>query len=382
MNKLIVHLGTPKTGTTAIQFFLHDNAKRLMELNYDFPDVKEVFTEDRGFFNIDNNESSYANGNFIIDTLALSAYKEGRESFEELLKHVFPDIAEYYRTVIPDNKTDFDMFIAYIKERLSKHNVIISSENLWTFSYDFLKKLKAEIEEEIEVVVYLRRQDKYVESMWNEVIKLGVVSDTVQEYFDYMIYDEADNHGIHYGRRLKQLIGIVGRENVKVRLYEKESFSKNGGLCFDFLDAIGINDDRENWSERKIDPNGRIAGSTVNLKRIFNEYLSKRVDNDKDIILNKRLDHVREYNEIFYRLSSVYSKKNRPADAYFSAKERLRLEKLFSADNEYIAKEFFGRETGEALFANDNWSAERNVEPLSINEEAILRLLFEMCYDK
>ena len=91
-------------------------------------------------------------------------------------------MAEYYRAVISGNRTDFDAVIAYIKAKLERNNIIISSENLWTFSYSFLERLKNEFADRVEAIVYLRRQDSYVESMWNEVVKIGVVSDILEDY--------------------------------------------------------------------------------------------------------------------------------------------------------------------------------------------------------
>ena len=59
----------------------------------------------------------------------------------------------------------------------------------------------------------------------------------------------------------------------------------------------------------------------------------------------------------------------------------MRLKKLFEADNEYIAQEFLGKKAGETLFEDDNWTADRTVQPLTINEEMLLRLLYEVCYN-
>ena len=59
MNKLYLHLGTPKTATTAIQFFLHDDRDQLLALGYDFPDTRSDFGKDRGYAQLKNDESAY-----------------------------------------------------------------------------------------------------------------------------------------------------------------------------------------------------------------------------------------------------------------------------------------------------------------------------------
>lgn len=380
MNKLFLHLGTPKTATTAIQYFLHNNEKQLLALGYAFPDTKEDFKNDKGFAHVKNDESAFANGNMIMDAEALTAYRQGKEEFEDFLGYVFPDMAEYYRGVIADNQTDFDSFVRYIREKLNEHHVIISSENLWTYRYDFLERFAQEFPGRVEVVVYLRRQDSYVESMWNEVIKLGVVSDIVEDYLFFMLSEENDNHGLRYKSRLQKIAKIIGKDNVHVRLFEERALKSSGGIGFDFLRTVGIEPEKHEWTKPKIKVNERISGPAVNMKRIFNEYLQHRVGNKGDI-LDQIPNHIGRYNRIFSRLSTEYVKTLPGKDFYFSAEYRQRMERLFVEDNAYIAREFLGKKEGESLFEDDDWSMERNVQPLTMNEEMLLRLLFEVCYN-
>ena len=380
MHKLYLHLGTPKTATTAVQYFLHNNTEQLKRLGYEFPDTQADFKDDKGFAQVNNDESAFANGNIIMDAQVLTAYKQGTESFENVLSYVFPDMAEYYRAIIADNKTDFELFVEYLGEKLEKHNVIISSENLWTFNYDFLERFVQKFGNRIEIIVYLRRQDSYVESMWNEVIKLGVVSDIVEDYLFFMLSEENDNHGLRYKTRLQKIAQIVGKENIHVRLFENQTLKRSGGISFDFLRTVGIEPEKYEWTKPKLKVNERISGPAVNMKRIFNEYLQHKVGSKEDI-LDQIPNHVGRYNRIFSRLSTEYVKTLSGKDFYFSAEYRMRLEKLFSADNAYIAKEFFGKKEGEPLFEDNDWTTERNVQPLTMNEEMLLRLLFEVCYN-
>ena len=380
MNKLYMHLGTPKTATTAIQHFLYDNRDRLQALGYDFPDTRYDFRKDRGYAQLNNDESAYANGNVIMDACALTAYRQGPEAFEEILDYVFPDIAEYYREVIGGNETDFDVLVDYIGERLRRRHVIISSENLWTFKYDFLRRLVQEFGDAVEVVIYLRRQDKYLESMWNEVVKLGVVSDTVEDYLFFVISEANDNHGIRYKSRLQKLCRIVGKDHITIRLYEDGSFSHCGGIHQDFLRVIGIEPEKHEWVKPRLNVNDRLRGPVVNIKRLFNEYLNQKVDS-KGKILDPQTDHISRFNQIFYRLSSDYIKTLPEKDLYISSSYRMRMERLFAEDNAYIAQEFLGKKPGEPLFEDDDWSREQTVEPLSMNEETMLRMIFEMGYE-
>ena len=381
MNKLIVHMGTPKTATTAIQYFLHNNYEQLLALGYEFPDTQSDFKADRGFATLNNDESAFANGNVIMDSQVLTAYRQGQEAFDDILDYVFPDMAEYYRAVISGNTSDFDAIVSYIGKKLEDRTVIISSENLWTFRYDFLQRFVQEFGSRVEVIVYLRRQDSYVESMWNEVIKLGVVSDIVEDYLFFMLSEENDNHGLRYKTRLHRIAKIVGREHVHVRLFEEHTIKQKGGISYDFLRAVGIDPEAHAWVAPKRKVNERISGPAVNMKRIFNEYLAHRVGN-KEAILDQIPNHVGRYNRIFSRLSTEYVKTLPGKDFYLSSDYRLRLKQIFAADNAFIAEEYLGKKPGETLFEDDDWTADRTVQPLTMNEEMLLRLLFEVCYNE
>ena len=380
MNKLYLHLGTPKTATTAIQHFLYDNRDQLRALGYEFPDTRSDFRKDKGYAQLNNNESAYANGNIIMDAQALTAYRQGPEAFEDILDCMFPDIAEYYREVISGNETDFDALVDYIREQLGRRHVIISSENLWTFKYDFLRRFVREFGDAVEVVVYLRRQDQYLESMWNEVVKLGVVSDIVEDYLFFVVSEENDNHGIRYKSRLQKICRIVGKDHITIRLYEEGAFKRCGGIHLDFLRAIGIEPEGHEWVRPKGDVNERLRGPVVNIKRLFNEYLNQKVES-KGEILDPHTEHIDRFNQIFYRLSSDYVKTLPEKDLYISSSYRLRMEKLFAEDNAYIAQEFLGKKPGEPLFEDDDWSKEQTIAPLSMNEEIMLRMIFEMGYE-
>ena len=216
-----------------------------------------------------------------------------------------------------------------------------------------------------------------MESMWNEVIKLGVVSDIVEDYLFFMISEEKDNHGIRYKRRLEKISRIVGKDHITIRLYEEGAFKRCGGIHYDFLRSIGIEPEAHEWAKSKREVNERLSGPAVNIKRIFNEYLNQKIGY-KGEILDPQTDYIDRYNRIFYKLSSEYIKTLPEKDFYLSSSYRLRMQKLFARDNAYIAQEFFGKRPGEPLFEDDDWSREQSIMPLTMNEEIMLRMIFEM----
>ena len=116
-------------------------------------------------------------------------------------------------------------------------------------------------------------------------------------------------------------------------------------ISYDFLRTIGIEPEKYEWLEPKMKVNERISGPVVNMKRIFNEYMQHRVEGKEDI-LDQIPNHIERYNRIFARLSSEYKKTLPEKDLYFSSDFRMRIEKLFAADNAFIAMEFLGKKEG------------------------------------
>ena len=40
-------------------------------------------------------------------------------------------------------------------------------------------------------------------------------------------------------------------------------------------------------------------------------------------------------------------------------------------DNAFIAEDYLGKKPGETLFVDDDWTADRTVQPLTMNEEGV-----------
>ena len=72
------------------------------------------------------------------------------------------------------------------------HSVVLSNERLWMDLYlkdaKLVRRLVKDSEKygyQIKMIVYLRRQDSFIESFWSETVKeLPDRTDTLQEYID------------------------------------------------------------------------------------------------------------------------------------------------------------------------------------------------------
>ena len=139
---LYIHIGTPKTGTTALQGFLAKNRKTLQEHGAVFPDFGLVY----------KGVAKNRNAHFLVAT---------KDPFHAKEMGVCMKILKQQAALYP--------------------KILISDESIWTFyghpdveTAPFWKKLKEMLDGmdlDLKVIVYLRRQDQYAFSYYAQKIK-------------------------------------------------------------------------------------------------------------------------------------------------------------------------------------------------------------------
>ena len=376
-NKLYLHMGTPKTGSTSIQFFLAENTDILEKQGYVFPDMRNIFYGIDGYNKIDWEENAHCNGNILLDAYATSVLKRSKKDFEEFLDHLFPDLREVYEEKIPSNTQDLDDVIKYLTDLLEKSNVILSSENLWTISYDYLKILAAGIgKDRICPVIYLRRQDYYAESLWNEVVKVSVETRSVEDYYDYLRNDPADSHGIKYLRRLDELASILDPSTFIIRAYEKERFAPGkSSLSHDFLEAIGVDFDGFEWNKPKKIVNGHLDGNSVELKRIFNEFIIPKAKEEGKLPSKSSL--AQKYDDCFLKGSlNGKSSNGHENEYYFEPYFRKNILDQVKEENFKVASKYLKGE--DDLFMDKEYDRASTLKRMSKDEESRMRIILSM----
>ena len=302
MNTLLIHIGSPKTGTTALQNFLYDNAKELESYNWRYPDLK------RELFELDSLRiSKQINGNVFLN------------------KDDTVDVDSYY----------WNQIWGRVLQHLKEKNVIISSEILfWDSATNiFLEGAKKKYDN-IKVVVYLRRQDKFVESWWNQTIKQGTSCET--NFIEYAYSDKMQNF-VFYGRKLDQISTIVGKENLIVRIYEKEQLKNAASIASDFLSLLGIDPDSMELKKCKRH-NPALSPNYLEIKSQINSV----VDCENKLIRQY-------YRNSFLELSDKFVEKDEEK-GFFTIEERKQFMKRFASENERIAREYLQRENGVLFF--------------------------------
>lgn len=331
MQKIFLHIGTFKTGSTALQFHMHQNEARLLE---------------NGFY-----YGNYFNNYYVHSNLCYGLLREALINYGLFSKYEnhprFLNVAE-----------NPDIVIKRMKEKMAKDlNLIISSEAFFADAFRTmvglktqlqaqqkreinnymrtrLKELLLDITDNITIVCYLRRQDLFIESQYNQYCKNQWYSDLgngLPEFKEFVEYYPVE---LDYYTVLEEWKSIFDKAVFVIKPYEKESFNDN--LITDFYTDIlhiDINEVKKFGGIHKAQTNPKLDRDVL-------EYIRRLDFNDEKVtgLLRKysdQLDRVKEY-------------------AYFSERERKEFLQGFMTQNAMVAKKFLNRTDG-CLFKNMNY---------------------------
>lgn len=298
---LYVHIGTTKTGTTAIQGFCADNREVLKRKGYIYPLFPFHYQD----------APDRRNAHFLIaedDKDNNGVFREGMDIILELFQ-TYP-------------------------------NVILSDEAIWSAGYDrrmelfkTLKKVSKENGFQVKIIVYLRRQDTYLISGWNQMIKSGLGDSAVVSWADYFT-DRVHISKMNYGTNLSKMAKVWGKKKILVRRFNPAHFV-GGSIYADFLQTIGL-ELTDEYTIAKSMRNMRLSGNTHEIKRILNGMPDMDVSS----------------HDFFRRALLSYadiSGKAYPNEMISEAEAKAFMEK-YAEENRKVSEEFFD---GEPLFESD-----------------------------
>lgn len=213
MKHIYFHIGMPKTGTTAIQHFLLNNKTELEKLGVGFYVPK-----------VGSNRQKAANAYYLFEHFLIKIKSFNYKKHDELYTKYSQDLKEYAK--------QYDRLILS-EEQFWKTG--LKHKDIWQYSYDEIQEI---IKEEcvIHPVVYLRRQDDWILSMWKETMQ-SFPYDT--HTIDELLEEERTLDFCNYNEKLKEIEEVFGIDKIIVRSYDRKQF-KNDSIFYDFLDAIGV----------------------------------------------------------------------------------------------------------------------------------------------
>jgi hypothetical protein len=286
--QVILHLGRPKTGTTAIQSFLRLNRSRL---------------ETQGI--------SYV-GNFAP------------------LAKPYPDYARMLQASSPGEYQDAIRRLKAAILSRPQPNLIYSNE-IHYCSHKVLRAYKAAVDTlPLVVVVYLRRQDEDLQAQYMQ----RVVDPDVREM---RTISDLDKRNLNLLQMLTVYDEIFGAYKLVPRIYGKSLFYQKD-IFSDFFFATGLSfPEGSTWPDR--------STSNISRGRLYIEIL--RLANQR----RPRETHEDNMARIDQFLGAESYKPSASGYNFLSMSEKIAIMEEVDAANAEVARKYFGREDG-ILFEN------------------------------
>lgn len=317
MSKILyMHIGQPKTGTSALQAFLSMNRELLREKGVYYPVLD-------GDYAVREKKGAMSGNAVNLRKLACPL-----EQFDKVK-------LEYVRQI----------------EELLAHDdkILLSSEGMWWGNYaqKVCGNLKALLGDRVvmKVIVYLRRQDDEMESIWNQEVKTFLYTKNCQTYVKEHICD------YDYDTRLSAIAEVIGKENMIVKIYDGGRFTNGNYIFEDFLSVFGI-DDIHDFKKQQFQINPSMGKNVIEIKRILNQIPS-------GMILEEEFRKFSMARMVFAENEEKITK----APSILSYEERKEILDTFEESNRRLGKEYFGMEASPfpALEQKEDEAAEQNI---------------------
>lgn len=241
MNVCYLHIGAPKTGTSAIQDFL-----------------------------LTNQDYLYANG-FVYPNPGL--HKDDRQANDGNSKSIL-------KAILHDDRDLASELNNTLRSLLKSENVILSAEDLFNRAYengfDIIRCILKDVE--VKVILYVRLQSEIFESAIKQRIRNHNKTDYEIPQEFYKKFDWFNCAALWAAE--------FGRGNVAVREYK----SKKSDISIeaDFLNVLGIQNNLDKYNKERESINESLTGMQLEFMRLVNglNLEDKSFNRIKDAVIN------------------------------------------------------------------------------------------------
>ncbi len=311
MTTVYLCVGLQKTGTSALQKFLRMNEAELMKQGYCYPLLK---------LGIDKKYND-RNGHFLVYRAIEFQGEERKQRELEVQTEAYKMLellARKYSSIILS-----DELIWHRSKKI---------KNFWTKVMDDFRRINCEVK----ILVYLRRQDLFIQSLWNQSVKaMPRISKSFQECMDT---DHFKYYPLNYYEYLQQITNAIGRENLILRVYERGQFEGEGHTLFsDFFKSVHLKL-TEDFVEEENERNLALEGNFLEIRRWMNMIPQYKEMED---FMRGAVYHVSEQMV----LDGTLKKTN-----MFSYEEQVAFLQKYMESNRKTAVEYLGRKDGVLFY--------------------------------
>lgn len=252
MKTIYLHIGTFKTGTTAIQRFLKENSKWFSEQGFFIPDSQLIAHHPLPL-------------SLIMDYSSFrAAWPNFSGNSSEIWSQTFKQIAlSTCENVIISSETFCDL----------------ANEHARDGKNDFIRILKHYFSGyNVKIICYLRELGTYTASMYKEAIKAGGITNSYpEEMLQYI-----KQHSIHLfpTEYLNFYSELFGKKNIIIRYYDRKKLI-NENIIDDFLDIFKLTPNFSTTLQSNLSLNDNTVDlmRTLNFVKLNDEIFSKQLSN-------------------------------------------------------------------------------------------------------
>jgi hypothetical protein len=288
--KLIIHTGWHKTGTSAIQSYLFQN--------------KDWLLKEHGIL--------YPETGLIHNAHHLLAWSLQK-----------PMVSKWAQK-IGFNKDAETIFNELFKEAEQKKatKILISSEEFSLIHHYRLPRLADLVKDiDLDIIAYVRRQDKYLESLYNQLVKTTFIR--FRHDLKTYLKNKVLSDDLNYYKYFTLWKNSFDKEKLTIRIYERSALRDND-IISDLLFLQGIES---------------LPSSTTEMSNINPSLSANSIQflfNVNRLPMNEG-QHKRIVDWLFY-----YDRINKNSNtSLLSLPERIQLLNIFEASNQQFADDFF-----------------------------------------
>ncbi len=334
--KLVCHIGTPKTASTFLQNTCAANPKWLQKNSILYPDMLTPSPNHISLF--------YANSRSLHDF----AKDYGLKSLE--------DVADFRRRLS-----------AKVAKQVRKapkgiDTMLMSSENLTGNLIDpqSVQRLKEFLDphfDEIQIVMYARRQDDAILSMYGEFMRRGFSDRTFEQFVKKALSPHTQVPYLYYRRILTPWIEAFGRDAITVRKFDRQSLL-GGDILTDFFAQVLGTDTAADFSALTAseDDNVGLSGPVLEFLRLMYPSMSFRKNG--------------QANPLRARLAPYINKLPAEPRPRMSTEQSRKIMRYFRPANTWLKSTFFADQEGPLFPAKGRPGEKGNLGQITPEETA------------
>lgn len=268
-SELILHVGLPKTGTTAIQRYMFNNRAELA--------AKGVYWAE-----------TYSNDVNTVNCWAHHVYSHKWGGWMDESCFVIPPDEAWQKLANIISKTPGRYIVS--SERFADLLPLSDCNDILGFIRDLVHPAK------VTLIGYVRRQDALLESHLKELIKGNQLHISLAEYFSDLMRHASF---VYFDQGFPNAAEILGKENVIPRVYDRNTLTR-GDVISDFLNTCQIPEVSDPKSEKTLaNPSlNTLCGKIMMDERIANKFSHDSPTRTKIItaLSQERFEHTNKFS--------------------------------------------------------------------------------------